>query len=67
MRDVRISFKLNSEKHEQLKLMAADTGITMSAYLAYVVGEHLRVKAQVEPMFINSMIEDSKDLLKEHE
>lgn len=67
MRDVRISFKLNRDKHEQLKRAAEETGITMSAYLAYVIGEHLRVKAQAEPIFINSMIEDSKNLLKEQE
>lgn len=65
MRDNRIVFKLNNEKHEQLKKMAEQTGITMSAYLAYVVGEHLRVKSQIEPMILEGMLEQVTKLDKD--
>lgn len=59
---MKITFKLNSEKHAQLKKMAEETGITMSAYVGYVMGEHLRVKAQVEPMLIGSMLDSVKNI-----
>jgi hypothetical protein len=54
-RDMRVAFKISEHKHKELKGMADDYGVTMSALVALVMGQWLHQQNQVMKPMIETM------------
>jgi antitoxin component of RelBE/YafQ-DinJ toxin-antitoxin module len=60
-RDIRVAFKMNEEKKEELQAYADSYGVTMSALCALIVGQWLHNQNQV----INPIVESMGQVLRE--
>jgi antitoxin component of RelBE/YafQ-DinJ toxin-antitoxin module len=64
-RDVRVAVRLSAEVHEQVVAMAKARGVTMSALIAWVVGEWIIKQKSLEPL-LEKMGVDLVDFVKQN-
>lgn len=60
-RDIRVAFKMNEDKKNELQAYADSYGVTMSALCALIIGQWLHNQTQV----INPMVEGMGQVLRE--
>lgn len=64
-RDERLVIRMSSEVMEKIRNLAEGTGVTMSAYCAFILGQHIQQTERVVNPLLDLMSSEFKRLREE--